>query len=176
MSYTSASTVAGYCKNLLGPDRIFSESSCPRLDEVNHWLSTGCGVLETVLSNQGYNTPVSAGVPAYDWLNELNALWGAAFSEMSRTNMVLEPGARTRGQVFYEMFWEQLDRLVKLDLTRMGVGRNAAGAMYVSGVKRARIDSVQTNTTYVRSRFERNMFKFPGTIDPVGQGGSAVVT
>ena len=69
MAYASASTVAGYTKNLLGPDKIYTESSSPTLNSVESWLSSGCSVIETVLSGAKYTTPVPTTSAVYGWVS-----------------------------------------------------------------------------------------------------------
>lgn len=169
MSYASASQVAAYCKNLLGPDPTFTQSSCPTIIQVKGWLSSGCSIIESCLADNGYITPVSASAGVYTWIQEIESLFAAARAEMSRTNVVLGPGERTRGQVFQEMFWDELDRLCQRDLTRDGVARTSAGIMHVGGISVVRKRQVEQDADRVNPRFERNQFRFPDTIDPSGR-------
>lgn len=171
--YSSASQVAAYCKNLLGPEPTFTQSSCPTLTQVKNWLSTGCSVIESCLADNGYVTPVSASSGAYVWIQEIETLFGAARSEMSRTNVVLGPGERTRGQVFQDMFWDELEKLCKRDLTRYGVTRSSTGIIHVGGISKARKCLVEQDSDRVEPRFERNLFRFPDTIDPRGRDVSS---
>jgi len=173
VAYGSASGVARYCKNILGPEQTFSESSCPSIKDVKGWLSGACAVIETCLANRGYSVPVAAGNRVYDWLADLGELYGAARVELSRTNVTLGPGERTRGQVFDEQFWNQLDRLCKNDLTQLGVGKSGTGArIYVGGISQTEKDRIIADTDLVAPRFSRNLFRFPDTVDPTAKGAS----
>ncbi len=173
MPYSSASNVASYCKNLLGEEYEFTYTTTPNIDQVNFWLSSGCSIIESCLNDNGYVTPVSASSAAYLWIQEIESLFAAARAEMSRTNVVLGPGERSRGQVFEEMFWDELDRLCKRDLTRNGVAKATSGKIHVGGISRARKTVVEQDGDRVQPRFERNQFRFPDTIDPGGRDSSA---
>lgn len=166
MAYASASNVAGLCQNILGSEDNFTTSTCPTLSQVKYWLSSGCSVLEGRLAGAGYSVPVTSGTRAYDWLGDLNCLYAAARAEMSRTNITLAPGQRTRGQVFDEMFWKQLKELLQLDLTQVGVSRGSSGRLYVGGISVSDKDSWEDDTDRVPSRFRRGMFDYPGRQSP----------
>lgn len=171
MAYTTASAVGALCRNILGEFVTFSESSCPTLQQVNGWLSTGCSIIEARLNGAGYSTPVAVTAGVYDWIADLNTLFAAARTEMSRSNITLGPGERTRGQVFEEYFWRDLDKLVNTDLSGLGVSRASRGILYAGGIS---VDDKQTwedDTDRVTPRFSKNQFKFVETIDPV-TGGS----
>ena len=158
--YASASDVAQLCRNLLGSANAFSTSTSPTLDAVNNWLSSGCAFIETKLSALGYTTPVAATAPAFSWLTDLNTLYAAARAEMSRINVTLAPGERTRGQVFQEMFDRQLADLSKLELSAAGVSKNTSngGTLFSGGVTDASKDTYQDSTAYIQPRFRRGQF------------------
>ena len=172
MAYASASTVSGYCRNLLGPDKIFTESSCPTLNSVDSWLSSGCSVIETVLAGAKYSTPVPTTSGVYGWVSELNALWAAAHAEMSRTNVTLSPGERTRGSVMYDYFWSELEKLVLgiggngNDLTLVGLARTSVGKLYVGGISISDKQTWESDSDRVGPRLFRGIGRFNGTIDP----------
>ncbi len=169
MAYSSASSVSKLCKNILGPEKNFSFSTCPTITEVDTWLSSGCSIIETVLAAHTYVVPVASGTVAYGWLSDLNTLYGAAWVENARTNTTLEPGARSRGQYFLEEFWSQLDRLVsgKLgDLTLAGLSQISSGTLYAGGISVADKQTAETDSDRVSPRFARDMFRFDGTLDP----------
>ena len=166
MAYASGSDVAAYCTNILGGQTGFSYSSCPTISAVNGWLSSGCSIIESQLSGHRYSTPVGAGTAAYDWLKNLNALYAAGNVEMSRANVVLAPGERTRGQVFLEMFWKQLEELCRGDLSLAGLSRSSYGKLYAGGISVSTKQTYETDSDRVEPRFGRGMFSFPGTIDP----------
>ena len=179
MAYASASTVAGYTKNLLGPDKIYTESSCPTLNNVESWLSSGCSVIETVLAGAKYSTPVPTTSGVYGWVSELNALWAAAHAEWSRTNVTLSPGERTRGQVLYDYFWSELEKLILgiggngNDLTLVGLTRTSVGKLYVGGISYSDKHTWESDSDRVKPFAFRGMGRFPGTIDPQAGNGAS---
>ncbi len=172
-AYASASDVAGYCRNLLGSQANFTASTCPTLAQVNQWISSGCGTLEVQLSSYGYDVPFASGTRIYDELRDLNSLFAAARAEMSRSNVVLSPGERTRGQVFDEMFWKGMDRLKGRDLSLAGATRSTSGKLYVGGISDADKSTVVSDTDRTTPRFARGMFDTPGILQPAeGTSGS----
>jgi len=168
--YASASNVANYCRNLLGDSASFSSSTSPTLTAVNTWLSSGCSIIESRLSSYGYSIPVSTGTTLYDWISDLNTLYAAARAEMSRINVTLSPGERTRGQVFEEMFWKQLDQWKSMDLTTTGATNNTSSnsilgqTLWVGGTSVASKDSYKDASDRVKPKFSKGMFNMPGTI------------
>lgn len=174
MSYSSPSAVGAYCRSLLGEFTTWTESSCPTIQQVKGWLSTGCSIIEARLSGAGYSVPVGKSAGAYDWISDLNALFAAARAEMSRSNVTLGPGERTRGQVFEEMFWKGIDDLTEHDLTSLGVDRASRGQMYAGGISYGDKQSYESDSNRVVPRFGREQFRFPGVSDPVPTSGSPV--
>jgi len=174
MPYASASHVARLTKNLVGPDKTFTSSTSPTLKAVNDWLSSGCSVIETVLGSNGYSTPVASTAGAYSWFTDLNGLWAAAWAEMSRSNVTLGPGERTRGQYFLEEFWSQFDRILKQDLTIGGglAKSSVGGTIFVGGIKVADKQTIEQDTSLVEPRFSRGMFRDPGSQLPRGTTAS----
>lgn len=173
MAYASASNVSAMCRNLLGEFVGFTESSCPTRQQVDGWLSSGCSIIESVLGTAGYSTPVASTSGAYGWLTDLNTLFAAARAEMSRSNVTLSPGERTRGTVFQDLFDNGVEKLLKIDLTTLGVSRSSArGRMYAGGISVSDMQKYDSDTDRVKPIFERNMFKFPGTIDPATTSSS----
>lgn len=166
MAYSSASGVSVWTKNILGPNKVFTQSTCPTLQQVNGFLSSGCSVLEIHLTSRGYAIPVASTAIAYGWIRDLEELWGAAHVEFSRTVTTLAPGETTRGQVFTELFWDQLDRISKLDLSGAGVSVAAGGRIYVGGISRTEKQVFESNSDMVGARFYRGLGRFPGAIDP----------
>lgn len=174
MAYCSASTVAGLCRNLLGQEGGFSFSSCPTINDVNQWLSSGCSIIESQLAGCKYTVPVAGGTAAYDWLAHLNALYGAAYAEMSRTTVTLGPQERTRGQIYLEQFWNQLNMLCKTDFTLAGLTRTTAGTLYVGGISVTEKDTYENNADRVPPRFFRGLGRFSDTVQPTANTGEDV--
>ena len=159
MPYASTSNVAPLCQNVLGGASNFSASSSPTETSVCAWLSSGCSVIESYLAGRGYSVPVGAGTVAYSWLTDLNALYAAAYVEMSRSNVTLGPGERTRGQVFDEMFWRNLNHLGARDLTVAGIARSSYAKLYVGGISVDDKQSIESNSDRVKPRFARNILR-----------------
>ena len=171
-AYASASDVAMLCRNLLGPEHAFSQSSSPSLLSVNTWLSSGCSIIESKIAGAGYAVPIVQGTTLYQWLSDLNAMFAVSRAEMSRINVTLNSGERTRGQLFEEMFWKQLDTLVtSIDLTTIGGVTNSSGnsilgqTMWVGGTSVASKDTYKDDTDRVKPKFSVGMFNLPGTLD-----------
>ena len=172
MAYTSSSTVAALCVNILSGASDFSASSSPTSTAVDGWISSGCSVIDTYLSSKKYDVPIPSGAAAYSWLTNLNTLYAAALVETSRTNITLGPGERTRGRVMLEQFWDELKMLVSMDLTSMGVTRSSKGSLYVGGISEADKDTYEDDSDRVAPRFERGMLDFPGTLKPTKSAAS----
>jgi len=166
MPYASSSDVAALCINILNGASDFSASTAPTACMVLRWLSSGCGIIESTLAGLGYDVPVASTVGAHDFLREVNALFGAARAELSRTNATTGPGERTRGQVFNQMFWDELARLKGIDLAMYGLQRATTGKMYVGGVSQDEKDIIDEDEDRVEPRFRRGQFAFPGTLRP----------
>lgn len=175
MAYSAASSVAKLTKNILGPEKNFSFSTCPTVTEVDTWLSSGCSIIETVLTANTFVVPVASGTVAYGWLSDLNTLYAAAWVENARTNTTLGPGERTRGQWMLSEFWDQLDRLVsgKLgDLTLAGLSQVSSGTLYAGGISVADKQTYEADTDRVQPRFFKGIGRFDGTLDPQGNTAS----
>jgi len=171
-AYCAASNVASYCQNLLDGSDNFGTSTSPTLSMVNAFISSGCSVIESNLSAWGYNPPPATTSIVYQWLSDLNALYAAARAEMTRINVTLAPGERTRGQVFYEMFWSAIRQLKGQDLTAAGLeksstgGTSSGGYLYVGGTSIAGKSTVEEDSDRVTPRFHRDMFRFPDSLTP----------
>lgn len=164
MAYASASDVAAFCSNLITGAANFSDSTTPNITQVNAWLSSGCAIMEGYLTSVGYTPPPGTNTAAYIELRQLNAFYGAAMAEMARTNIRLTPGERTRGQQFEKMFWDGLDRLLKRDLSAVGMTYSHRG--YIGGVSESDVETVKDDTDRVPTRFNRGVFDLPGTTRP----------
>lgn len=161
VAYASASDVAALCRNLLGESAEFSTSSSPTLAEVSTWLVAGRNTIETMIITRGYDVPIISTVPLYGMLQDMNTLYAASRAELSRTNVTLGPGERTRGQVFDEMFWKQLKQLESLNLSTMGATRTTTGGttatLFVGGLTETSKDTMRGDSDTVQPRFRRGM-------------------
>ncbi len=172
MAYADSGLVSAYCANILSGAANFTTSSSPTLTTVNRFLSSGCSIIESYMTAHKYDTPVASTAAAYNWLENLNALYAAAMVEQTRTNVTLSPGERTRGRVMLEQFWSELKEMVKLDLTSMGITRSSDGSLYVGGISIADKETYEDDTDRVVPKFTKGMFDFPGTIKPSGTTAS----
>jgi hypothetical protein len=174
MAYCSASDVAGLCQNILNGKPTFGAATCPMTMMVKTWMSSGCGIIETRLGAAGYATPVASTTSVYQQLVDCNALYAAARVEMSRTNITLGPGERTRGQVFQEMFEDCITGLLEAgDLTMIGLSRNTArGTVFAGGISASQKQSQEADTDRVRPRFERGQMNWEGSTEPRGSTAS----
>ena len=163
-AYSSASDVSALCQNIINTEDGFTTSTSPTLTEVNSWLTSGCAIIESRLSSAGYSVPPSATTAVYGWLAELNTNYAVSRAEMSRTNIILGMGERTRGQLFEKAFWEGLDRLLKMDLSIAGLTKSNDAVLYAGGISISDKDIYDSDTDRVPGRFRRGQFDFPGTI------------
>jgi hypothetical protein len=160
--YASAAQVVPLCQNLLGGASAFTTSSSPTLASVEMWLGQAYDTINVRLSGSGIQVPIAATTSLYGQLEMLNTLYAAGMAEMSRINVILSPGERTRGQVFLEMFWKQLGELGTAgDLSAVGGGgRSDMAPLYAGGVNAADKASIDANSKFVKPRFKRDMFRF----------------
>jgi len=164
MAYASASDVAALTPQLLGGEANFGPSTSPTDTEVETWLSTGCGILEGHLESWGYDPPPGSATAAWSFLKHLNALYAAAQAELSRMNVSLSPEERTRAEYLDERFWNELERLRKMDLSAMGLSKNATRVLYAGGISESDKNTWDEDTDRVPPRFRRGQFAYPGTI------------
>ena len=162
MSYSSASAVGFLTPNLLSGGSNFTGSTTPTGSAVEFWLSSACGHIEAMLNAKGFATPVAES-GARDRLAGIETLYGAGMAEMARANVRLGPGERTRGQVFMEMFEDQLEDFLKADLTLAGVGALSAATPYAGGISDSDKSTIEDNTDRVKPSFKKDLMRFPGT-------------
>ena len=166
-AYASASDVAFLCRNLLASASGFSTSTSPTLTAINGWLSSGCGIIETQLNAWGYATPVSENVALFDWLRHLNTLFAAGYAELSRLNITVSPGERTRGQLFLDQFNAGLKSLQSLDLIMVGASALDTGithlGAFVGGVSVSNKATHVADGDRVKPKFYVGVFNMPGT-------------
>lgn len=174
MAYANTYQVAALCRNILGAADQFGTSTSPTIVEVQDFLTSGCMIINTHLNSWGYSAPPASTTALWGMLSEVNALYAAGRAEMTRSNVILGPGERTRGQVFIAEFWAYLDRLGKMELTGAGgttpgtgtPGGGTGAFLYVGGISYADKATVEADTDRVKPRFERDMFRFEGTVLP----------
>ncbi len=174
MAYGTTNGTAAMCMNLLDGGTDFTGSTNPTANQVEFWLSSACSVIESNLSSWGYSVPPSRNAGIYDWLVDLSNLFAASRAELSRTNITVGPGERTRGQVFEQMFWDGLKRLKDTDLTEVGLSRRSGDKIYVGGTSIDAKDTWDEDTDRVRPRFFRGIFKHPESVYPGSISASSV--
>jgi hypothetical protein len=160
-AYASASDIAAMCRNLLGDSPTFNTSSSPTLAEVNTWLIAGRDTIETTITNLGYSVPISSTAPLYGMLQDMNMFYAAARAELTRINVTLSPGERTRGQVFDQMFKDQLKLLSTMNLSTMGATRSTTGGttatLFAGGLTESSKNTMRGDSDTVQPRFKRGM-------------------
>ena len=168
--YSSASDVAALCRNLLSGEENFSSSTSPNLVSVESWLSSGCSIIESKMLSNGYKIPIGGDTILFGWLRDINTLYAASRAELSRLNITLNTGERTRGQLFEERFWKQLEDLGNMDLTTVGAAKSdntiSSMTMFVGGTSVTQKANSTGNSDRVSPRFSKGMFNMPGTIEP----------
>jgi hypothetical protein len=130
-------------------------------------------MINVLIQGQGYGVPAS-NTTIFEAFKDCNAFWAAARVEMSRTNVTLAPGERTRGQVFEEMFRScACSILGNGDLTLVGLSRVSSGTLYVGGIDISQKQTEESDTDRVVPRINRGAFDFPGTIQPRGSNAAS---
>lgn len=162
--YCAASDVAALTKNILGGSTAFSASTVPTEDEVNAWITTGCGVLDVMLAAHGYSVPVPSTALAYQMLTRCNTLFAAARTEESRTNATYSSDDRGRGAIFDQQFSDCASSLFMLDLTLAGLSRTTTAKIYTGGISVSAKQEKEASTDRIIPRFSRDQFRFPGTL------------
>lgn len=161
MAYCSASDVFSYSQNLAHGQPTFNAETLPTLNQVTRFMSSGCAAIHTKMAEAGWDTPVASGTDLYERLIDLNALFAAGRSELTRVNVTVGPGERTRGQIFLDLFKMELDELVNSNLAEIGGEVSSTdGEIFVGGISVASKDSYDDDSDRVQPRFKRNQFKF----------------
>lgn len=153
-AYASASDVAALCRNLLGPEPNFSDATSPTQTQINSWISSGCAVINANLASRNYGA-IPQSSPAWEMARDINALYAAWMAERSRTLTRITADERTRADMFKRDYKEQLDALMVLDMSALGVAQT--GAAYAGGISAADKATQESNTDRVTPRFVRGM-------------------
>lgn len=164
MSYSSASDVAGYCPGLTDSSGSFTATSRPPVSAVERFLSSGCALIEASLGAAGYSTPVPASATVYDYVVDLEAVYGAARAETARRVGRISADERTRARMFMDEFKAGLKALVAMRLDQAGVDVSATGKLYAGGISRDDKKTVREDSDRVRPAFKRGLLRFSGTV------------
>ena len=158
MGYCTSCAVYSHVFSLVKPASAFDTTTCPSLNDITDWITTGCAVINTKLTSLGYSAP-AASTAVYEMLGQANAFWAAALAEDSRINARISADERTRGDRFMRQFDNLMKLLGTMDLSRAGLSQVTAG--YAGGISISDKDSVSSNTDRVSPRFWRGRGRNP---------------
>lgn len=168
MSYASASDVSLYCPEIVATGAEFEDDTGPTRPQVIGWLDRGYSEINTRLEAAGYSTPVTTAATAYNAFVDLEALWAAAHVQLARMSSRLGPDERSKAQMYIDWFNDRFEKLLSKDLTRAGLTRSSAGALFVGGISEASKDAYEDDADRVAPRFKRDQFRAAGAEAPAG--------
>lgn len=171
MGYCVASDVAALTPHHLSGCATFASDTNPTLTEVNAWISTGCGIIEASIGTRGYGA-IPTTSAAYGIAAAANAFWGAYMTELSLISARVDRMENTRDERFKRAFDKQLEILMKLDLSVLGVSRSGIARPYSGGIRQTDKDN-NDDGDVIQSRFRRGQFRNTDAIDPVATTPSA---
>lgn len=154
MGYCTACDVYALVKNLVLPSGSFDANTCPTLNDVNSWISSGCSVIETDLADAGYS-PIPLGAAPYGIATQINAQFAAWLAESSRVGAMVQAGERTRADMFKTNWNAMLTVLSSRDLSRSGIANRSTA--YAGGISVSDKAAVSGNSDRVKPRFTRGM-------------------
>jgi hypothetical protein len=154
MGYCTACDVYALVKNLILPSGSFDANTCPTLNDINSFISSGCSVIETDLADAGFGA-IPLGSMPYGMATTINAYFAAWEAESSRLSAMVQAGERTRADVFFKNWNAMLTILSTRDLSRAGVP--AQSGAYAGGISRSDKAAVSGNSDRVAPRFSRGM-------------------
>lgn len=164
MGYCSASDVYALVKNLILPSGSFDANTCPTLNDINSFISSGSAVIDTELADAGYQ-PIPATAAPYGLATQCNATFAAWLAESSRVGANILPGERTRADQFLKSWQTLLNLISTRDLSRSGVPTYSSRA-YAGGISLSDKRAVASNTDRNPTRFFRDMNRNPLRSDP----------
>ncbi len=153
MGYCTACDVYAIVKNLILPSGSFDANTCPTINDISSFISSGCSVIETELADAGFTSGIPITSQAYGMATTINALFAAWLAEDSRLSAMVQAGERTRADVFLKQWQTMLNLLSTRDLSRAGVP--ATGAAYSGGISVSDKQTVSGNIDRVKPRFTR---------------------
>ncbi len=112
--------------------------STPDTSQVDTFLAQGAAQIDRKLAGAGYAAPVGVGALLYPELVALNELYAAAQSLRARGLDSITGAGEMRSDVWLREFAQQLDDMVRSDLTGAGVTQAT-----VTGVRTQRMRSTQ---------------------------------
>lgn len=156
MAYCAASDVAALVRNLIAPSASFTSSTCVTDTQVAAWMTTGCAVIESEIGALGYSA-IPANSPAYGLAQQLNAIYAAWMAERRFTTQTIQPGERTRADLFKKDFTDLLIELKALPLSRLGVPQTSV--VYAGGISQSDKQTVVSDSDRTPARFFREQFR-----------------
>lgn len=157
MSYATHKDVEVLCP------RIFNApSGVPEATVVQNWIDEGAALIDARLTSAGYSAPVSSSAAAYKLFRHCNALYAACIVEMSRGTSQTAAAETGRSFNFCDRFERNLNSLLAMDLSGLGVSVSSAGQMYIGGISEDDKESVESDTDRIMTSFRRGQFAHPG--------------
>ena len=130
------------------------------------FLSSGCSIINAKIRSLGFAPPVAATSEVYDYLSQLEAIYGAWQAEAARSSPRIAQGERTRADQFKRSFEDGLKLLESMDLTRMGVGVDSVTDWYIGGISSSEKSSVESDTDRIPTRFKKGQFENRAAANP----------
>ena len=159
MPYSTCAMWAAFVPNLTNGASTIAELDAgvfPASGMYLTWAQSGCALIETRLSAEGYSVPVPATAKVYSFVQDTEATYVAYRAESSRSSPRVAPGERTRSEQFKKQFNEGLDALLKMDLSRAGMTHSAT--WYAGGTSQSDKEAVESDSDRVAPRFVRGSF------------------
>lgn len=126
------------------------------------FLSSGCSIINAKVRSMGYAPPITSSAEIYDYLGQLEALYGAWQAEAARSSPRTAQGERTRADQFKRAFEDGLKQLESMDLSRMGVGLDSTTDWYIGGISYDEKSTVESDADRIPTRFKRGQFEARG--------------
>lgn len=154
MAYATIDMVKAMCPML------YNQSNKPTDADTRLWLEEGAAIIDGRLSSGGYGVPVGKVASAWPLVRNLNTFYAAAMAEQSKLVATSQAGETTRGEILERRFWDRLDKIMRLDLSGMGVSHTSQ--LYIGGISHAEKDSVESDSDRIMPTFRRGMHAYPG--------------
>lgn len=157
MTYSSASHVFSWCRDILSGSTAFSASTAPTSTDVARWESAGYSRINRSLVAKGYSTPAPAAATCYDELVELEALYAAAMAHTTRNIQQTSSGATTKGAQLMAQFRDGLKDLLSSDLSLAGLSLGTAPVLYAGGISISDKEVDEADSDLVKPSFYRGL-------------------
>lgn len=155
MAYATIEMVKGMCPML------FNQTNKPTDPDVRLWLDEGAAIIDGRLSSGGYSVPIAKTASAWPLVRNLNTVYASAMAEQTKLVATSQAGETTRGEILERRFWDRLEKVLRLDLSGMGVSHSGS-SVYVGGISHAEKNSVESDSDRIMTTFRRGMHSYPG--------------